>query len=133
MAVVEALAARLYRAVGDWRKHGEGADQLLALALWCALGPDTLRTVTDRLFSLPIIPLGEPTRMTSRTNDRNTAPTIHQPTVEYMETVFPERSPDPSDSEREVWMKAGERRAVRHLRNLLNKQDSQPMTTGIRV
>jgi len=28
---------------------------------------------------------------------------------------FPEQSPDPSDSERELWMKAGERRVVRML------------------
>ena len=131
--MVEALAARLHRAVGDWRKHGEGADQLLALALWCALGPDTLRAVTDRLSSPLINPFGEPDRMTSRSTDRNPVPAIHEPTVEYMETVFPERSPDPADSEREVWMKAGERRAVRHLRNLLNKQDSQPLAIGIRV
>lgn len=50
LAVVEALSKRLYQAVGDWRKHGEGAKELLALALVASLGPHTLRAVLDRLL-----------------------------------------------------------------------------------
>lgn len=50
-------------------------------------------------------------------------PPLDAKTVEYMERIYPERSPDPQDSDREVWMKAGERRATVHLRNLLQKQE----------
>jgi hypothetical protein len=35
--------------------------------------------------------------------------------IEWLETLYPERCPDPKDTEREVWMKAGERRVVRVL------------------
>jgi hypothetical protein len=45
-------------------------------------------------------------------------------TIRYLDERFPERCPSPSDSEREIWMKAGERRLVRHLLNLLQKQES---------
>lgn len=50
-------------------------------------------------------------------------PPLDGPTINYMDKVFPERSPDPRDTEREVWMKAGERRAVKHLLNLLQQQE----------
>lgn len=52
LVVVEALARRLSSTVGDWRKHGEGADRLLALALVVALGPHTLRAVLQTLDQL---------------------------------------------------------------------------------
>lgn len=45
VAVVEALVRRLTGAVGDWRKHGEETEALLALALVIVLGPQTLRAV----------------------------------------------------------------------------------------
>lgn len=35
--------------------------------------------------------------------------------VRELDTDYPERSPDPKDTERELWMKAGERRLVRGL------------------
>lgn len=35
--------------------------------------------------------------------------------VEALDQTYPESSPDPNDSEREIWMKAGERRLVRGL------------------
>jgi len=35
--------------------------------------------------------------------------------VRELDTDYPERSPDPKDTERELWMKAGERRLVRSL------------------
>lgn len=42
-----------YRAVGDWRKHGEGAEELLAPAFMASLGPLMLRAVLDRPSSNP--------------------------------------------------------------------------------
>jgi hypothetical protein len=32
--------------------------------------------------------------------------------MQWLETLFPDKCPNPKDSEREIWMKAGERRAV---------------------
>lgn len=61
--------------------------------------------------------------MNHPSRQHNHVPPLDSGTVEYMERLFPARSPDPADTEREIWMKAGEWRAVRHMRNLLNKQD----------
>lgn len=52
-------------------------------------------------------------------------PPLDQVTIDFLDRIYPERSPDPKDSEREIWMKAGERRLVRHLLNLLQKQESE--------
>lgn len=32
--------------------------------------------------------------------------------LEELDKMYPQRCPDPKDPEREVWMKAGERRAI---------------------
>lgn len=53
LVVVEALARRLHITIGDWRKYGDGADRLLALALVIALGPETLRAVFRQLSEKP--------------------------------------------------------------------------------
>lgn len=50
-------------------------------------------------------------------------PRIPREVAEYLNRIFPERSPDPKDSEREVWMKAGERRVVIHLLTKLQAQE----------
>lgn len=36
--------------------------------------------------------------------------------LDALESLYPARPPDPKDSEREIWMKAGERRAVEVLK-----------------
>jgi hypothetical protein len=41
---------------------------------------------------------------------------ITDPFMERLDKCVPEQCPDPSDSEREIWMKAGERRLVLKLR-----------------
>lgn len=61
--------------------------------------------------------------MTKQRHD--TVPPLDATTIAYMERLYPERCPDPRDSDREIWMKAGERRAVVHLRNLLQKQEGK--------
>lgn len=38
--------------------------------------------------------------------------------VDMLDELYPERCADPADPEREVWMKAGERRLVRRLLEL---------------
>ena len=32
--------------------------------------------------------------------------------IEWLDTLYPDRCPDPKHTEREIWMKAGERRLV---------------------
>lgn len=41
---------------------------------------------------------------------------ITEEALEALEALYPARPPDPRDSEREIWMKAGERRLVEVLR-----------------
>lgn len=38
--------------------------------------------------------------------------------VDMLDELYPERTPDTSDDEREIWAKAGERRLVRKLLQL---------------
>lgn len=52
LAVVESLVRRLSAAIGDWRKHGEETEKLLALALVIVLGPRTLRAVFQTINEL---------------------------------------------------------------------------------
>lgn len=40
-----------------------------------------------------------------------------------LNALFPEQSPDPSESEREIWMKAGERRLIRFLNEQYVRQN----------
>ena len=42
-------------------------------------------------------------------------PIISDPLIRVLNEKFPEMSPDPKDTEREIWMKAGERRLVRFM------------------
>lgn len=49
-------------------------------------------------------------------------PPLSADLVAELDRAFPERCPDPKDTEREVWMRAGERRLVRLLLNSLSKQ-----------
>ncbi len=51
---------------------------------------------------------------------------ISQHLVDDLNALYPDRSPDPEDSDREVWMKAGERRVVRFLISQLNLQTGVP-------
>ena len=39
-------------------------------------------------------------------------PPIHPNLIQVLDQRFPDRCADPKDSEREIWMKAGERRLV---------------------
>ena len=43
--------------------------------------------------------------------------------VEYLERLFPDKAPDLSKSEKEVWFAAGAVAPARHLRSLLNNND----------
>lgn len=41
---------------------------------------------------------------------------------------FPERSPDPNDTEREIWMKAGERRVVNMLLSRVKQLEEETLS-----
>lgn len=49
-------------------------------------------------------------------------PLLTEQLVSKLEELFPERSPDPKDTERAIWMKAGNVEVVRLLRHELDNQ-----------
>jgi hypothetical protein len=49
-------------------------------------------------------------------------PPIDPATVEWLDALFPERCPDPADSERAVWMAVGARQVVRKIRSIMEAQ-----------
>lgn len=49
-------------------------------------------------------------------------PYISEELIEFLDKSFPERSPELSWSDREIWIKAGERRLVRYLIRLHQEQ-----------
>ena len=54
-------------------------------------------------------------------------PLIPREVAEWLDRKYPERSPDHRDSEREIWLKAGERRLVRHLLFHLKSQEENTL------
>lgn len=48
---------------------------------------------------------------------------ISQKLIGYLQGKFPDKSPNLSDSEKEVWFKAGQASVVKHLEVLLKEQD----------
>lgn len=50
-------------------------------------------------------------------------PPIPADLIDYLDKAYPEKSPDPEHSEREIWMKAGERRLVRTLLQRFKRQE----------
>jgi len=64
--------------------------------------------------------------------NRHAVPPIGEALLNYLDTVYPEQCADPRDSDREIWMKAGERRLVQRLRNLCTRQDASG-SVGIAV
>lgn len=52
-------------------------------------------------------------------------PSLTPELIRHLDRRFPERCPDPADSEREIWMKAGERRFVLWLKSQLQLQTPQ--------
>ncbi len=50
-------------------------------------------------------------------------PPIDPRLVEWLERVFPDKCPDPKDSDREIWMDVGRALLIRMLRTKLNVQE----------
>lgn len=49
-------------------------------------------------------------------------PYIDEPTVAWLEQVYPDRCPEPNLTDREVWMARGAVGVVRKLRDLVEQQ-----------
>lgn len=56
-------------------------------------------------------------------------PPIPADVIEWLDRLYPEKCADPKDTDREIWMKAGERRLVRRLKLDLKRQEE---TTYVR-
>tara|TARA_S200002703_G_C3664188_1_gene203935 strand:+ start:402 stop:605 length:204 start_codon:yes stop_codon:yes gene_type:complete len=48
---------------------------------------------------------------------------ISQELIDYLDKQFPDKSPDLKDSERQIWIKAGQASVVSHLKMILNDND----------
>lgn len=57
-------------------------------------------------------------------------PPLDRTTIEHGLKMFPSACPNPSDTEREIWMKVGERRAMEKLKSMLDKQERKS-TSGV--
>lgn len=51
-------------------------------------------------------------------------PLITEELMNYLNKLYPERCPDPRHNDREIWMRAGERRVVRFLQSVFDGQDA---------
>jgi len=49
-------------------------------------------------------------------------PFIEDGLLQYLERLYPDRSPEPDDTERKIWMNRGAAGVVRHLRMLHTEQ-----------
>lgn len=51
--------------------------------------------------------------------------------LEALEALYPAKAPDPKDSDREIWLKAGERRLVEVLWAKLRQAEEEIMPLGL--
>jgi hypothetical protein len=52
-------------------------------------------------------------------------PPIDEPLLKKLDEVYPETSPDPSHSDRQIWMAVGARQVVRMLRAVYLEQQNE--------
>ena len=51
--------------------------------------------------------------------------------IKYLEGKFPDKSPDLKDTEKEIWVKVGQISVVKHLKNLQEDQENNPLDITI--
>lgn len=61
----------------------------------------------------------------------NKPPPISPEILKYLDEQFPERCPDPALKSREIWIRSGERRLVRHLHRIAKEQAERPLENAI--
>lgn len=49
-------------------------------------------------------------------------PYVDKQILEYLEKLYPDKAPEPDDTDREIWMNRGAVGVVRHLRRVYNEQ-----------
>lgn len=59
----------------------------------------------------------------------NKQPIITPDLVDYLDGLYKDQVPDLSDTDREVWFKAGAVSVVRHLKHLKKLQEDNMLTT----
>lgn len=60
-------------------------------------------------------------------------PRIPNDLIEALDALYPERTPDPQWSDREVWMRVGERRVVRTLQRIFDEQNRNILEEKLNV
>jgi hypothetical protein len=58
-------------------------------------------------------------------------PDLSKSLIEMLDARFPSRCPDPKDSEREVWMKVGQRKVVEFLQDVYDEQNTTVISTKV--
>ena len=53
------------------------------------------------------------------------APPISKQVLDYIDKRFPERCPDINDTDREIWVKTGNRAVFHHLKAVFNYQNNK--------
>lgn len=56
-------------------------------------------------------------------------PDLSRRLLERLDELYPDRCPDPSDSERDVWIKAGQRKVVNFLWDVFDEQNETIIST----
>ena len=55
-------------------------------------------------------------------------PDLSRRLLERLDELYPDRCPDPNDSERDVWIKAGQRKVVNFLWDVFDEQNETIIT-----
>ena len=66
-------------------------------------------------------------------SNRHPVPPISTALLDHLDIHYPERCADPNDTEREIWMKAGERRLINRLRHIHARQEASITAAGIAI
>lgn len=60
-------------------------------------------------------------------------PRISKDFIEALDALYPERCPEPQWSDREIWMRVGERRVVRALQRIFDEQNRNILEEKLNV
>ena len=58
-------------------------------------------------------------------------PVVHKDLLDALERQFPDRSPNPSDTDRQIWMKVGNVQVIRFLRSKFEEQNENVLETQV--
>ena len=56
-------------------------------------------------------------------------PDLSRRLLERLDELYPDKCPDPSDSERDIWIKTGQRKVVNFLRDVYDEQNETIIST----